>query len=218
MYSLQDSVYHQKMKSEQAGPIRLAVDRIPVNATYDKRMAHKARKSAPHFEDHELDISVGDPVFTCLNQPSDSEMFVFSNYKAAFSGCLVAAGAGAGAKDAMDALRENCRFVGFSETEIKCAAMNRTDIHVSVNTGGSLTVLCGEEAGIRTNDRVCIEFANPRDVGCTGKMLVRSYEKVKAELTGPGQSRGIMSIGKCLRGGRCNEHIRILLRPSHVKP
>jgi hypothetical protein len=210
MYSLQDSIDHQKMKSAQAGPLRLAVDRIPVNATYDKRIAHKARKLG-HYKDHELDILVGDPVFTCLKQPSDSEMFVFSNYKATLTGCLVEAGPAA--NNIPELLCDNIRFVGFSETEIKCAVMNRTDIHVSVNTGGSLTVLCGEKDGIRTNERVCIDFDNnPESHECTGKMLVRSYKTAKADRP----DKKPMSIGKCLRGGRFQEHIRILLRPSHI--
>lgn len=165
MYKTYETPYAYLPKSNtKAGPVRLAVDRIPVNGTYDKRIARQCRKNCK--DDAELNVEVGDPVFVDIAQPTDSELFLFSNIKQAYSASTISAPARSEdkAEMAQDRLKlrntvlERMRFIGFSETDIKCSEMNHMDIHICANTGGSLSVLCGESEGIRTNDNICIDL------------------------------------------------------------
>lgn len=165
MYKTYETPYAYLPKSNtKAGPVRLAVDRIPVNGTYDKRIARQCRKNCK--DDAELNVEVGDPVFVDTKQPTDGELFLFSNINQAYSSATLFApdrpfGKADIAKDQLklrNTVLERMRFIGFSETDIKCSEMNHMDIHICANTGGSLSVLCGEKEGIRTNDNICIDL------------------------------------------------------------
>jgi len=195
MYKPYDTPYRFLPKSDtRAGPMRLAVDRIPVNGTYDKRLARACRKHC-HTDDNELNVEVGDPVFVDISQPSDSELFLFSNVNLAYLSTTEGS-----KKEKIDAIQEllsrseilsKLRFIGFSETDIKFSEMNRMDIHICANTGGSLSVLCGEREGIRTNDNICIDLPEnyygiekeetPQTV--VSRLVVRRYDKVLDEVT-----------------------------------
>lgn len=195
MYKPYETPYRFLPKSDtRAGPMRLAVDRIPVNGTYDKRLARACRKHC-HTDDNELNVEVGDPVFVDISQPSDSELFLFSNVNLAYLSSTEGS-----KKREMDDIQKlisrsemlsKLRFIGFSETDIKFSEMNRMDIHICANTGGSLSVLCGEREGIRTNDNICIDLPEnyhgiekeetPQTV--VSRLVVRRYDKVLDEVT-----------------------------------
>ena len=72
------------------------------------------------------------------------------------------------------------RFVGFSETAFSPEDIGKRDHSIVVNSGGSLTVTCGEKEGLKIGERVCIAFPDetPENLKKVGYPLaVRSYDR-----------------------------------------
>ena len=200
MYSSYSTPDYALPNVSTAGAQKLAVGRIPVNGIYDKTLAMKGRRL--HINDKDMDVVVGDPVFTIKNHCFNGELYVFSCCKAIPIHVPSEINSALQQIVMRHCYLENLRFIGFSETDIQCENRNKMDINICVNTGGSLTVLCGEEDGIRTNDAICIDL--PKHLWCdetdsgvrsaakslsgaknahlVNRLVVRRFDKVKKDL------------------------------------
>jgi len=172
------------------GP-RAPVGRAVVNATFDQRV-HRlcARQIATNGENDEMGIKVADPLFiaTALHRCDriDSDLPVFANARA-----LIKSRNKAKTETNWETNMKllfgtnsvdgdcNARFLGLSETELTPSEIGKRDPGITVNNGGSLSVLCGDNKGLRIGERVCL--ALPDDIECAkwdGTLALRSYDRL----------------------------------------
>ena len=196
------------------GP-RAPVGRAVVNATFDQRVhricARYNAEAALHNGESGGGVKVADPLFiaTALHRCDriDSDLPVFADARALlrywnkkptpvpsnWEQCM---------KTLFGTIGNsyNVRFLGFSETELALSEIGKRDPGITVNAGGSVSVLCGDTRGLRIGERVCLALPDDlNDPKWDGTLALRSYDRLVCKKRAVLQDCNIAPIGRVIQ-------------------